>query len=154
MRFAIACIAACSLALASTPALAAAPPGPGAGASPGACVACHTKAAPILGGAMATRASERAFARRAFGSHGERFFERPARVATSRVAKIATASRRTAPTGARLTTRAYAVTVATSSAGSTSGGRRARTTSATSGARRPTASATCRCCPTCTPSVA
>jgi hypothetical protein len=39
-----------------------------------ACLRCHPSAAGVLAGPMATRAGERAFARRAFGDSGERFF--------------------------------------------------------------------------------
>ena len=39
-----------------------------------ACLACHTSARGVLSGPMATRASEKRFARRAFGAEGDRFF--------------------------------------------------------------------------------
>jgi hypothetical protein len=39
-----------------------------------ACLACHPSAAGVLSGPMATRAAEKAFARRAFGAEGDRFF--------------------------------------------------------------------------------
>ena len=39
-----------------------------------ACLSCHASAAGVLSGTMATRAAERAFAQRAFGGDGERFF--------------------------------------------------------------------------------
>jgi hypothetical protein len=39
-----------------------------------ACLSCHPSAGGVLSGPMATRAAERAFARRAFGADGERFF--------------------------------------------------------------------------------
>jgi hypothetical protein len=39
-----------------------------------ACAACHAGAAAVLAGPMATRERERAFARRAFGAEGDRFF--------------------------------------------------------------------------------
>jgi hypothetical protein len=39
-----------------------------------ACLACHPSAAGVLSGPMATRAAERAFAGRAFGAEGARFF--------------------------------------------------------------------------------
>lgn len=61
-------IAACWL-LAS----AAAPAAPVARAA-SACLSCHPSAAGVLSGPMATRAAERAFAHRAFGAEGERFF--------------------------------------------------------------------------------
>lgn len=41
----------------------------------GECVSCHPTSAGILSGPMATRASERAFAQRAFGASGDEFFE-------------------------------------------------------------------------------
>jgi hypothetical protein len=39
-----------------------------------ACLSCHPSAGGVLSGPMATRAAERAFAKRAFGGDGERFF--------------------------------------------------------------------------------
>ena len=39
-----------------------------------ACLRCHPSAGGVLRGPMATRAAERAFAQRAFGAEGERFF--------------------------------------------------------------------------------
>jgi hypothetical protein len=43
-------------------------------ASPAECLRCHEPARGVLAGPMATRSGERAFARRAFGAEGERFF--------------------------------------------------------------------------------
>lgn len=88
MRSATRCIAACWLAASLAGGLAAAVPAGGAaaaGASPAAgraplppaslaCLSCHPSAAAVLAGPMATRAAEKAFARRAFGTQGERFF--------------------------------------------------------------------------------
>ena len=63
-------IAACSTLVASA--------GPSAGPLPvtgsGPCVTCHVSARQVVDGVMATRAGERAFARRAFGDEGERVF--------------------------------------------------------------------------------
>lgn len=64
-------IAAC-WAVASPAALAAVPADTAGGS--GRCLSCHPSAAGVLAGAMATRTSERAFARRAFGADGDRFF--------------------------------------------------------------------------------
>ncbi len=76
MRWTILCIAACWLL----------PADAGAAASPAelarhrrlgaaSCVACHPGAAAVLAGPMATRAPERAFASRALGRDGGRFFD-------------------------------------------------------------------------------
>jgi hypothetical protein len=70
------CIVACWLSAASPAGLAATAPAAGVpAAASAACLCCHENARGILEGVMATRAGERAFARRAFGTEeGERFF--------------------------------------------------------------------------------
>lgn len=69
-------IAACSLLAASAGLLALRPAGPARAEARGedACVTCHDGADAVLKGPMATRAREAAFARRAFGAEGDRFF--------------------------------------------------------------------------------
>jgi hypothetical protein len=77
MRWMTAFIAACCLLAADAGARAAAPAAV-AHARRGddaACLRCHAAARGVLTGAMATRAGERAFARRAFGHDGDRFFD-------------------------------------------------------------------------------
>jgi hypothetical protein len=77
MRSTTPCIAACWL-LTASPLRAASPePVPAPAAPPPAsvaCLSCHPSAGGVLSGPMATRAAERAFAGRAFGAEGERFF--------------------------------------------------------------------------------
>ena len=74
VRWTTHCIVACSLLSASLAAAAPSAPAPAVGPAAEACLRCHAPARGILSGPMATRAGERAFARRAFGAEGERFF--------------------------------------------------------------------------------
>jgi hypothetical protein len=89
MRSKTHCIAGCwrtaslaaAVAVSFVPAIraSAAAPASAAGRAPvapasSACLSCHPSAAGVLSGPMATRAAEKAFAHRAFGASGERFF--------------------------------------------------------------------------------
>lgn len=77
MRWTIPCIAACWLLVAEAPAPAVAAPVPDhAALADTACVRCHAPQRGVLQGVMATRAPERAFARRAMGRDGDAFFDR------------------------------------------------------------------------------
>jgi len=69
-------IAVCSLLAASVGLLASRPatPAKAGAAADAACLECHDGADAVLTGHMATRAREAAFARRAFGADGDRFF--------------------------------------------------------------------------------
>ena len=86
MRWTTPFIAACWLAASAPRAATPPPPGPSQQPAPAVspqstatdreCLGCHAAAATAVNGAMATRASERQFARRAFGEpHGDRFFD-------------------------------------------------------------------------------
>lgn len=77
MRFRTRCIAGCWLAGASLAGAGSLGPQEGRAPIPPAsvtCLSCHPSAAGVLTGPMATRAAEKAFAQRAFGAEGERFF--------------------------------------------------------------------------------
>lgn len=71
MRFTVACW----LLGASLPAGTTAATGPSPAGQAGSCLSCHISARGMLASPMATRAPERAFARRAFGREGDAFFE-------------------------------------------------------------------------------
>jgi hypothetical protein len=79
MRWTTYFIAACWLAAGSAAPRASEAPAPalsGSDVGSRACLACHSSAAHVLAGPMATRAAERAFAHRAFGpEEGDRFFD-------------------------------------------------------------------------------
>lgn len=79
MRWTTLCIAACWLLAAEAATAALKDPASGDAAAPvpatdRACLACHAGRDDVLAGPMATRAAERAFARRAMGREGDTFF--------------------------------------------------------------------------------